>query len=271
MRSASPPARPRSLGFHLGVLVLLTGLDRALWLRQWLLRRLRPVLGLTFVGVVGLIAAVSLYRLTQIASSTRLLIDDAVTGLESAALMRPLVVEIHFDALRQASIPGRQLTMARVEAFETQFASALKQYRNGAFTPPDRQIASDIQQAAAAYVDALQPLLDNPFPKPEQLTSADTSVEALMGEIAQGRQFNLGRLRLTAEQARSEADAALQFSYWMWGLFGAALALSAGLVLVFRWIGAPEKPPGGDPGSQAPWDQSKETVEPWAGTANKSS
>jgi hypothetical protein len=197
------------------------------------------------------------------------LIDDAVTGLESTALMRPLVVEIHFDVLRQTSIPGHQLTMARVEAFETQFASVLKQYRDGAFTPPDQQIADEIQQAAEAYVNALQPLLDNPFPKPEQLVLADAAMEALMNDIAQGRQFNLGRLRVTAEQARAEAGSALQFSYWMWGLFGAALILSACLVLAFRLIGAPEKPAGGDPGAQAPWEQRKEPVAPWAGTGSK--
>jgi hypothetical protein len=266
---STAPVRPRSVFFHLGAFLLLTGLDQALGLRHWLLRNLRPLLGLGFVAVVGLIAGVSLYSLTQIASSTRLLINDAVTGLESTALMRPLVVELHFDVWRQASIPGHQLTMARVEAFETQFATALKQYRDGAFTPPDQQIAVEIEEAAGAYVNALQPLLDNPFPTQEQLTLADNSMELLMSTIAQGRQFNLGRLRVTAEQARTEADSALRFSYWMWGLFGLVLAFFSFLMLVFRWIGAPDKPSGGDPGSQTPWEQRRPTAEPWAGTRSK--
>jgi len=254
--TAALPAqtRPRSFFFHLAALALLVGLDRALWLRGWILRRFRFLFLGGFALAACAIAGVSLFSLTRIAGSSRLLIDDAMTGLESTALMRPLVVELQFDVLRQAYVPGQQLTSARVDEFERRFDAALATYRRGAFTAPDQAIGDEIHGLVTAYVDALQPLVDNPFPTKEQLLLADSTMEQLTDEISQGRQFNLGRLRLTAEQARSEADSALEFSYWTWRGFGLVVVLGAALVLMYRWIGAPDKLGGSDPGSLTPWE-----------------
>lgn len=226
---------------HIAAILILLGLDIHQKLRRTGSRTfLRATTGALSLSLL-LMVIIGLVALRQVSRSVESLVEDSMIGVESSIAMRAVVRKTQVGLLRMQSEKDRRLTLEEMHALKTSMAELLRDYRKGVYSETDELNALKIEAKLSDYMQALQPIIENPNPEYTDMLSSEQAVRSLFDAIETAYQFNRQRIHSSAADARNSAKQALRIAYFLtWGF----IAFIGTIILVYfayRWLALPEE------------------------------
>lgn len=209
---------------------LFAGLDLAQFLHGKLRGNAKNAFRFVLVAVLGSVTWTSLSSLLQITTDMQTMTSDNVIGVESSIDIRRLLVGAHLEHARHREVVDR-IGLAKTGE---KLRSLHARYLLGAFELEDQENARVMLETAELYLAKLKVAVDLAAREPQR-SELEPALDSALATVDLALNYNLKRLRISAEQAESNASKALRHSYRIWGVAALLTAAMLVVVLVDAW------------------------------------